>query len=894
MHDVLRLPSGKGPLVTLRQTQLQALGLLDLHAEWAKHVQTAEYQELWDAHRRHENQPEVQHMDTDDRLQRLRRAHNHGPSKRTRQPKLSQPLGKTGTSTSERLDPGRTTVHQPTRPSSAEAIQDQHQYQSEETTARKDSTQATVAHPATKRPVDDHDMDSHQPESARTPSMKAVQPAKPGPEGDHDMAVARPTAGRKPIAKVGIVGRGMGMKVASRKAPTKKTKATTPKRPIRGGHLMIAATAASPAKRTPDLLDLTSSPDDPMDHGAQAKGGPSLPTTEQAASGVQDPERPVAPPQTGAAQATSASTLRLEGSALAPQPAADATLTPVRQALRELRGRAPAYEAGTYTASEGHPHIKHLLNDMLARLSPTPANGNCISSALLEAEINRPLRSLTETERAIVAEAMRELKNDIFEALDRDGEYEAAHMHHGEAVSWMEATGGMREEAHHRYFVRLRDSDCHYHASVPVAAWGGIEALCMTAKARGTPIYLVIEHAETGDCCLMKIMRFRPGTSTETWQPLQLPYEAWWQHLSREATAGPHYSALLIDGPPPSTVQATIRDFYPTTAAQDGQPGEVNCASTTTAAVQQPSASAEAEDRNQLKPEGGDDVSTSQDETRPDNNQSATSHHDLLLQERTRCAASERQDEVTAFQGDPDLTPMTVTQQEQLDRIMGQVTDQDVSDYGRTSGDMSMARARHEIWLRRRQEITGLAQPTRQGASDQSDESDYQPSGADDQPDSDDSMETASDAVSDDFEPDAVLVDAVTRHFGKLTNASMEQHLRNPATIAKLEGDIAEWTAFFATIPRATDYLRELPEKFVRRWCMRAIAELRIGLLRSPILTLTAGLQRQVLQRWLAVITREQNPRHAQRHLNSPAKQQLLLTMIPAANRDWVKYIYND
>ena len=107
-----------------------------------------------------------------------------------------------------------------------------------------------------------------------------------------------------------------------------------------------------------------------------------------------------------------------------------------------------------------------------------------------------------------------------------------------------------------------------------MTAWGGIEALCMTAKATRVPIYMAIEHAETGLCSLMKIHCFHEGTPRETWKPLQLPYDAWWGHLAREAVRADgewppvlhhlhdHYSSILIGGPPPVTVQATLPDYF--------------------------------------------------------------------------------------------------------------------------------------------------------------------------------------------------------------------------------------------------------------------------------------------------------------------------------------------
>ena len=141
-----------------------------------------------------------------------------------------------------------------------------------------------------------------------------------------------------------------------------------------------------------------------------------------------------------------------------------------RRAFRVLRGLAPDYDNGDRTPIEGHPSVKRLLQELGATLSPTQANGNCMCSALLESDINRAAKSLRRTDRPLLEAAMIELKGAIFDAFDSDSEHEAKYMHHDDSITWMEETGATREDAHHRYFARLRDSSCAYDARVPQQA----------------------------------------------------------------------------------------------------------------------------------------------------------------------------------------------------------------------------------------------------------------------------------------------------------------------------------------------------------------------------------------------------------------------------------------
>ena len=858
MRDVTRLPNGKGPLVSLRQAQLLANGWLQLHGDWERHVQTTEYQNLWSKYRLPAPQWDNGPMDPDDRLERLRTAH--------RDPAPDKQLTETDAQvlTSVQTPPAIATSAATGASAAAEASQ---------VARRSDATELS------------------QPVVQTTTDVSALPPTietGADPANDHTMEEPRRQRGSStgPVV-TGTKTRSVGAKPASRRGHTKTPRTAVVERASR-----TRRTGTSPRRpsssRKPELLDLTSSPETTMQDNNIAA---TVTLTNDIADHVM------------LDATTSANGANLEvRDPRTPRP------TAARAALLALRGRPPAYGAGTYSPVDDHPYIKHLLTDLMATICPTPANGNCMSTALLEAAVNRPLRTMTTEEQLVLEHAMRELKHDIFTAFDEDGEREAARMHHGASVQWMEDTGCTREEAHHRYFARLRDSDCQAKASVPVAAWGGIEALRMAAKATKTPIYLILEHSELGTCALFKIMLFREGTEAEHWAELQLPYEAWWAHLSRESTVSgewppvlhhldDHYSAVLIEGPPPTTLQPTLRDFFPTApgpAASTDEGSGMAAAQETTPeedSVMHPTGTS-GDGRNADK----DSITTSQDEARSDYEQSATPHHQLVLRSQLNASSVNRVDEVDAFEAEPELTQLTPSQQVELDAYMTSLTAEDLTAHARHHGGMSMAAARHRLWLAQRQSITGLAASTAALPSRDADAaSTYAPSDDPDEPtDSDTSMTAESDARSDDFEPTRALAAVVEGYFGKFAGVSMEKHLAKPTTIKKLIDDVAAWTAFFSTLPLAVEHVRDLPERFVRRWGGGALAEIRLHFLCGIISSAPHGPQRTALQAWLDGATSREDARYSARLLGNTDKHRLLLAVIPSDDRAWTQHLYDE
>ena len=870
MRDVQRLSNGRGPLVSLRQAQLMANGWMQLHAEWAEYVQTTEYQDRWAQFRLPALTAPEEALDSDDRLERLRKAHRRCdlacrdlPVAQTlpREERVMQPLSQPRPTPMARVT--QYEVPQQEAASAPEVTREISLLPTTETATPIETPGAgTGCHaPEGTDPADDYHM------GERSPSSKST--------------------GQKGAVMTGPTTRGTGAKPTSRRGRTKSPRATAIERPSR--MRKPGATARrNPTRGQPELLDLTSSPDVQMtaDDGETSEAEAKAPATADCDMTCAHGAEPQA--------------ARLPHLHRAPR-----RLTETRAALLAMRGRPPAYGAGTYRPVEGHPTIKHLLTDLMASVCPTPPNGNCMSTALLESAVNRSCKTMVQEEQRTLEAAMRELKRDIYEAFDEDGEREAARMHHGNSIHWMENTGCTREEAHNRYFARLRDSDCHAAATVPVSAWGGIEALRMAAKASGTPIYLIVENAATGDCALFKIMQFRPGTEAEHWQELQLPYEAWWQHLSRESTTtgewppvlhhmDDHYSAVLIEGPPPTTLQPTLRDYFPT-AADPVDPAPP----TAVVLADRDDAACDLAQPSQTQPRGADqdsDVTTSQDEARSDYDQSATDHHLLVLRDRLRAASVDREEEVNTFAADPELTPLTPGQRRELDAYMSSLTDDDINAQARRGGGTSMAAARHHLWKTQRLAITGLATSAASLALGDGDaDSTYAPSEDHEDPtDSDDSGPPASDAYSDDFEPTRALVQVVEGYFGNFGGCSLETHLAKPAVVAKLLKNISAWTAFFCTLPLAVEHVRDLPERFVRRWGAGALADMRLSLLYTTIDQLPTGPQRTALQTWHDGVTSRTDKRYAARLLGNTAKHRLLIEARPVKDRAWIQYLYEE
>ena len=262
------------------------------------------------------------------------------------------------------------------------------------------------------------------------PALEACltdEPMQPD-DGDHDQNMGQtrtPPAGRRARLKTGNSTRKSGMKVPGGTSKSPHAQTMRKKAPA----TPTTAKRGKPAvTRQGVVVDLTS----PGDRAQRSR-----PVTAVQA-------RDLAQGETSGATAAQQTSHRMDECVAEVEAPVGVQVIrrPAWQELRQLWGPAPAYGQGDISSRVEHPHIKQLLSDLAATLSPTPANGNCMCNALIESDINRTLRSLDKTHRPVVARAMQELKLAIFDAYDEDGEREAADMHHDEAIKWMEATGG--------------------------------------------------------------------------------------------------------------------------------------------------------------------------------------------------------------------------------------------------------------------------------------------------------------------------------------------------------------------------------------------------------------------------------------------------------------------
>ena len=939
--DVARLANGRGPLVTQRAAQLLAQGYIETHAAWAQHVATSQYQGHWDRYRLPTPQPEVCNLSQTDTIQRLWRAHCSASVTETGAT-AKHNEGRTGRSPESRLKPvdkaegalqatyATPEAAQPPPPT----VQGVSQRATESTAQGIETEQAEPARPTQQRATAQSDTTEAR---TRDPTLTP----------DQDVTMSPPTTtpttrtvygtrskSKRPSVTVEPGGRKKGMKVVGQKATARTPSPLATRRKTPRRLAAVGRTDQGPAMdQQAKLVDLAS---------------PSLPTWKHAPRDTRgnpptaDPDHCMTGSTPDKSNCADRTTDDADAEHVAPEPMDDGQDEKVgevaRRELRTLRGAAPVYDHSEWTKEhDAHPSIKFILKELGARLSATPANGNCMGYALLESDINRPIKELARHERSLVESALRELKLAIFEAFDSNGEFEAANMHHDDATAWMEETGCTREEAHHRYFARFRDSSCRLNDTIPREAWGGIEALCMAAKATRCPIYMVMENPESGECSLFKIERFHESTPREIWRPLQLPYDAWRLHLAREATREyvwppvihhlhNHYSAILLPSTRTVTVQAKLHDFFrPADDDQTLAPSAPERSEATTSESRYQAARSRTndnasrteeialatDDKSQASEAGVEvdlemrtheavSITTSQEEELDDYHLRATPHHRLVERAYFREHGGTRTDELLAFLEPADLTPLTCSQQQQLDGRMREYTQDDYDRYAREQGDMSIAAARQELETKERRAIcaTTTAQDDRVRELDTNSDTTYSPSASsEDDYSSDASMASTGGDDAGRTEPtgtELTLRQLVIDYFGDAHGSTMKIHLNSEDVRDKLLANPQDWTVFYGVLPEALDKLDDLPLRFTTQWGRGMLAACRLRLVQATLGTLQPTPERTTLQRWCDCVTRELDPRRSQLLLRNSARHVLFLAALPKDVSDVAVYLFDE
>ena len=428
----------------------------------------------------------------------------------------------------------------------------------------------------------------------------------------------------------------------------------------------------------------------------------------------------------------------------------------------------------------------------------------------------------------------------------------------------------------------------------------------MAAKATQVPIFMAMEHPDDGSCTLFKIETFHAGTAQERWHPLQLPYEAGrhevWPPVIHHLHD--HYSAILLPTPTSVTVQATLHDFFQQ-QEQSRLPDETP---TVEEAADQPSQSTNSQQgaatpQDQLGRLAVDDsITTSQEEALEDYSQRATSHHQLLTEHMIAQHGGDRTEELEVFTAAPPLSPITSAQQLQLDASMATVTRDDLVEYARTRGNMSVEEARRCIWAARRREVSSqpVAQDERVTDLATASESSYVPSegSSDGGNPSDTSMSTASDGEDGQLDATAVVEPTlralVQAYFGDAKGAKLKHFLGTEAARDKLLRGPHDWTMFYRALPDATAKIGDLPPTFLNYWGRGMLAQCRLRFLQGTLDTMVASPEKAALQRWCDGVTRDQDPRRSHLLLRNPAQHALLLSAVPTDISIWLAYLFDE